>query len=82
MQDKEVELKIYLSKLDNVTRFVNSLNIMDIHYNLVGLREDLAVELTQEKLDKYVEESRFFNEVNNNVVNLYQAYLDTKQKEE
>lgn len=76
--NKEVELKVYLADLENVPDFIESIDLSKFFYTLQDAKEVVLYEPTKENLDKYIKASKLFFEINGNILNLLEAYLQTK----
>lgn len=75
---KEVELKVYLADIDDVPGFVESIDLAKFFYALQDAKAEVLYEPTKENLDKYIKASKLLFEVNGNLLNLVDAFLQTK----
>jgi uncharacterized protein YaaR (DUF327 family) len=74
---EEVELKVYLSDLDAVIPFIKSITLYDIFDKLAEQKCKVLAEPTLENLLQYKRISDEFVQINNNQINLMDAYIET-----
>lgn len=74
---QEVELKIYLSDLETVVPFIKSISLYEAFDKLSFQKIKVLDEPTLENLLKYQKLSNELYQINNNLVNLMEAYVDT-----
>lgn len=75
---KEVELKVYVAGLEDVPAFIESIDLSKFFYALHDAKDEALSEPTKENLDKYIKSSMQFFQMNGNVINLIEAYMQTK----
>lgn len=78
---KEVELKVYLAGLEDVPKFIESIDLSRFFYALQDAKEVALAEPTKENLNEYVKASRLFFEINGNLLTLVDAYMQTKYEQ-
>ncbi len=74
---EEVELKVYLSDLDAVIPFIKSISLYDVFDKLCEQKCKVLAEPTLENLLQYRRISDEFFQINNNQINLMDAYIET-----
>lgn len=79
---KEVEVKVYLSELNNVLKFVECFDLEASFNQLNEYKETLVKRPSKEQLDNYIHVSNLFYELNGNLINLIDAYLEAKREQE
>jgi len=80
-EKKEVEVKVYLSSLDNVLKFIECFNLSDLFFKLQDCKDVLLARPSKEALDDYIKASSVFFEVNSNLITLADAYLEARLEE-
>ena len=81
-EKKEVEVKVYLSTLDNVLKFVKCFDLERVFTQLNEHKEALLLRPCKEQLDNYIQASTLFFELNGNLISLVDAYLEAKREQE